>query len=109
MEGAPEGLDVDEVARTLAQDKGVESVPHLHLWNIGSDVRALSAHVVLRDDVSLHEVQLQGDRLGAELPDRFGIEHAMLELECHPCGPEEGTEKAEGAERPRGLVCDCRT
>jgi cobalt-zinc-cadmium efflux system protein len=94
MEGAPEGLDVVEVERTLAQEEGVESVHHLHLWNIASDVPALSAHVVLRDDVSLHEAQLRGDRLKENLRDRFGIEHATLELECHPCGPEEGAEDA---------------
>jgi cobalt-zinc-cadmium efflux system protein len=94
MEGAPEGLDVVEVERTLAQEEGVESVHHLHLWNIASDVPALSAHVVLRDDVSLHDAQLRGERLKDALRSGFGIEHATLELECHPCGPEEGAEDA---------------
>jgi cobalt-zinc-cadmium efflux system protein len=94
MEGAPEGLDVVEVERTLAQEEGVESVHHLHLWNIASDVPALSAHVVLRDDVSLHAAQLRGERLKDALRSGFGIEHATLELECHPCGPEEGAEDA---------------
>lgn len=93
MEGAPEGIDVVEVERTLARDEGVESVHHLHLWNIASDLPALSAHVVLRNDVSLHDAQLRGERLKDALRAGFGIEHATLELECHPCGPEE-----EGAE-----------
>lgn len=89
MEGAPEGLKVVEVERALAGAEGVESVHHLHLWNLASDVPALSAHVVLRNDVSLHEAQLQGDRLKDTLRANFGIEHATLELECHPCDPAE--------------------
>ena len=92
MEGAPEGLDIVEVERTLAQHEGVESVHHLHLWNIASDVPALSAHVVLRDDVSLHDAQLRGERLKEALRVGFGIEHATLELECHPCDPDEPAE-----------------
>ena len=100
MEGAPEGLDIDDVERTLAQDEGVESVHHLHLWNIASDMPALSAHVVLRDDVSLHEAQLRGERLKDALRAGFGIEHATLELECHSCEPEASEPEAEGAEDP---------
>ena len=102
MEGAPEGLNVVEVERALAGAEGVESVHHLHLWNLASDVPALSAHVVLRNDVSLHEAQLQGDRLKDTLRANFGIEHATLELECHPCGPD-GSGDFTSARAERGL------
>jgi len=59
----------------------------VHLWNLATDVPALSAHVVLRGEVSLHDAQASGDRLKALLERRFGISHATLELECHPCEP----------------------
>lgn len=88
MEGAPAHIDLRAVESALAADDAVREVHHLHLWTIASDVPALSAHVVLDRDVSLHEAQLEGDRLKQMLSDRFGIEHATLELECHPCGPE---------------------
>jgi cobalt-zinc-cadmium efflux system protein len=57
------------------------------LWNLASDVPALSAHVVLRGEMTLHDAQASGDRLKALLDERFGIEHSTLELECHPCAP----------------------
>jgi cobalt-zinc-cadmium efflux system protein len=85
MEGAPAGMDAREIERALSAFEGVRTVHHLHLWNLASDVPALSAHVVLDDDRSLHEAQLTGERLRAILRHRFGIEHATLELECHPC------------------------
>lgn len=87
LEGTPKGLDPPIVEAALADAEGVETVHHLHLWNLASDVPALSAHVVLRGEVTLHQAQESGERLKTMLADGFGIEHATLELECHPCDP----------------------
>jgi cobalt-zinc-cadmium efflux system protein len=87
MEGSPRGLHPEDVELALASDRSVEAVHHLHLWNLASDVPALSAHVVLGEETSLHDAQQEGDRLKDMLRERFGIEHATLELECHPCEP----------------------
>ena len=86
MEGAPQGMDVGEVESAIASHPGVASAHHLHLWNLASDVPALSVHVVVNDDETLHDAQARGESLRAMLHERFGIEHATLELECHPCG-----------------------
>lgn len=89
LEGTPRGMDPVDVEQALLADDAVDAVHHLHLWNLASDVPALSAHVVLEgEDVTLHDAQASGDRLKALLGERFGIEHATLELECHPCAPE---------------------
>lgn len=89
LEGTPRGMDPHRVEATLVADDAVEAVHHLHLWNLASDVPALSAHVLLRGDVSLHDAQATGDRLKALLDQHFGIGHVTLELECHNCGPVE--------------------
>jgi cobalt-zinc-cadmium efflux system protein len=89
LEGAPKGLDVAAVETALTTAEGVEAVHHLHVWSIGSETPALSAHVVLAGELTLHEAQARGDRLKHELADRFGIEHATLELECHTCDDED--------------------
>ena len=85
LEGTPRGMDPTRVEAVIADDDDVEAVHHLHLWNLASDVPALSAHVVLRGEVSLHDAQASGDRLKSLLGERFGIAHATLELECHSC------------------------
>jgi cobalt-zinc-cadmium efflux system protein len=90
MEGSPRDMDPREVEEALAADGAVEAVHHLHLWNLASDVPAMSAHVVMRDEKDLHEAQGESERLKAMLHDRFGIEHATIELECHPCFPSDG-------------------
>ena len=86
MEGTPPGLDAREVERFIASDDAVSDVHHLHVWNIASDMPALSAHVVIAGDPTLHEAQLEGDRIRTKVLERFGIEHTTFELECHACG-----------------------
>lgn len=98
LEGTPRGMDPDAVRAALLADDDVEAVHHLHLWNLASDVPALSAHVVLEGERSLHEAQASGDRLKAMLDERYGISHSTLELECHPCAP--GAEDHRGTRAP---------
>jgi cobalt-zinc-cadmium efflux system protein len=85
LEGTPRGIDPVLVSQTLTADDAVEAVHHLHLWSLASDQPALSAHVVIRGEVALHQAQQDNDRLKEVLAVRFGIHHATLELECHSC------------------------
>ncbi len=85
LEGAPAGLRVEDVEAALQAAPRVETVHDLHVWSLGSETPALSAHVVLSGEPSLHEAQAYGDELRVLLADRFGIGHATLELECHDC------------------------
>jgi len=85
LEGTPRGIDPADVGTALAAETSVETVHHLHLWSVASDEPALSAHVVLAGEVTLHQAQERGNELKAMLAERFGIDHATLELECHPC------------------------
>ncbi|HET9730979.1 MAG TPA: cation diffusion facilitator family transporter [Acidimicrobiia bacterium] len=89
LEAVPAGLDADAVRDALCAEPGVEAVHHLHLWTIGSAHAALSAHVVLGGELSLHDAQERGGELKELLSQRFGIEHATLEVECHACVDEE--------------------
>lgn len=91
MEGTPPGLDPAKVRRVLLEDPSVEDVHHLHLWTISSGSVAMSAHVLLEGEMSLHDAQVHGDRIRGLLAERFAIDHCTLELECHPCDPVESS------------------
>jgi cobalt-zinc-cadmium efflux system protein len=99
LEAVPRGMDPAEVEQTLLGDSDVVAVHHLHLWNLASDVPALSAHVVLAGEKTLHDAQASGERLKTVLAAEHGILHATLELECHPCDPAE--DEAPRAAHPR--------
>jgi len=86
LESTPAGLDVDSLSTAMTTVDGVESVHDLHVWTLSSDVRALSAHVVLDCHPSLEDAQVVGARVKSAIGGRFRISHATLELECEACG-----------------------
>lgn len=85
LEGVPAGVDPAEVAAALRAQPSVLDVHHVHVWALASDAHALSAHIVLDGEPSLHEAQERGHALRAVVAERFGIDHTTLELECHAC------------------------
>jgi len=85
LEGTPDGVDPDEILAALSAVDGVETAHDLHVWAISSEVRALSAHVVVEGHPSLEEAQVVAGRVRHELADRFRIAHATIELECETC------------------------
>jgi len=86
LEATPAGLDLDSLADTMTGVDGVEGVHDLHVWTLSSDVRAMSAHVVLDGHPSLEEAQVVGERVKTHIGPMFRIAHATLELECEACG-----------------------
>ena len=86
LESTPVGLDVGRLSTAMSHVDGVESVHDLHVWTLSSEVRALSAHVVLAGHPTLEEAQVVGARVKSSIGDRFRIAHATLELECEACG-----------------------
>ena len=60
------------------------AVHDLHCWSLSSDVRALSAHLVLDGHPSLEEAQVVGERVKTSVRDRFHVAHATLEMDASP-------------------------
>jgi cobalt-zinc-cadmium efflux system protein len=85
LEGTPAGLDPATITAAITAEPGIDGLHHLHVWSLASDTPALSAHLVVDGEISMHEAQQRGERVRQLLEDRFGIAHATLELECHPC------------------------
>ena len=85
LEATPGDVDLDRLTAAMRTVEGVETVHDLHVWSLSSDVRALSAHVVLAGHPSLEEAQVVGERVKAAVASPFAIAHSTLELECEPC------------------------
>ena len=83
-EGTPRGIDLHEVAAYIQSFPGVENVHHLHIWGLSSRMRALSAHVVVRDQLISTSDNIRS-QLEKELGNRFGINHPTLQLESCVC------------------------
>jgi len=88
LESTPLGLDPARLAAAIVAVDGVDAVHDVHAWSLSSEVRALSAHVVLSGHPTLEEAQVVGERVKRAVSAPFSIAHTTLELECEPC--EEG-------------------
>ena len=78
LEGTPRGMDAREIGQAMAAHPGVEEVHDLHIWEVTSGFPALSAHVMVPPGDDCHARRRELTRL---LADRFGIEHATLQVE----------------------------
>ncbi len=83
MQGAPEGVTVDEVIKTMEGVDGVSNVHHLHIWQLDEHSNALEAHVVIADFSQSAAVKRA---LKSELEQRYAITHSTLEFEVDHCG-----------------------
>lgn len=79
MEGVPEEIALDAVARALVTLPGVRGVHDLHVWTIASGQVALTAHLDVTD---LAEWPHLLERARRMLHDRFDIEHVTLQPEA---------------------------
>jgi cobalt-zinc-cadmium efflux system protein len=86
LDAVPEGIDEREVKDYLAGLPTCAEVHDLHIWGMSTTESALTAHLVMGravcDDAFLAQI-------ARELHDRFGIEHATLQVEngnlAYPC------------------------
>ena len=85
LESTPSDLDLDLLTSTMAGVPGVSDVHDLHVWSLSSEVRLLSAHLVLTGHPTLEEANVVGDRVRHAIGGPFDIAHSTLELECEPC------------------------
>jgi cobalt-zinc-cadmium efflux system protein len=85
LESTPPDIDLGDLRRVITAVPGVTDVHDVHVWSLSSEVRALSAHLVLDGHPSLEEAQARGERVRAAIGPPFGLAHTTLELECERC------------------------
>lgn len=85
MHAVPEKINPSEVREYLSALEGVDEVHDLHIWAMSTTETALTAHLV-KPDVGDHDAFLR--EVAQALHDRFGIEHATLQLERDPLAAE---------------------
>ena len=86
LEGVPRGLRLTDVRAAIARTPGVASTHDLHVWSMTSDDISASAHVELDHGADAEIVRVG---VAAMLNERFGIEHATIQVEEKAC--EEGS------------------
>ncbi len=80
LEGVPKEIDLKELEYDIMKIEGVSSIHDLHLWCITKDMLALSAHVVVKDQmISNSNIIISKIREGML---KYGISHVTIQIEA---------------------------
>ncbi|MBZ5705357.1 MAG: cation diffusion facilitator family transporter [Acidobacteriia bacterium] len=95
LEGTPRGIKLDRVEFVMRSIEGVNDVHDLHVWSIGSESHALSAHITIADIPPSASERILRDVKG-KLHQDFRIDHTTIQFEHAVC------EVAHGCVMPVG-------
>jgi cobalt-zinc-cadmium efflux system protein len=84
LEGTPRGIKLEQVEAALREIDGVNDVHDLHVWNIGSETRALSCHISIADIPPSVSERILRD-VKARLQHDFHIVHTTIQFENVVC------------------------
>jgi cobalt-zinc-cadmium efflux system protein len=78
-------MRASDVAEAMQSVEGVVQIHDLHIWTVGPGYIAMSAHVVLTD-----QMLSQSEGVMAELKEllfsNYHIDHTTIQFECATCG-----------------------
>ncbi len=87
LEGLPKGMSLPDVASAVLSVPGVQEVHDMHIWSLGSRMRALSCHVRTRD-MNMSETETIRQQINSILEHMFHIDHTTIQFEHAPAeGP----------------------
>ena len=84
LEGVPYSVDYKKLKADLEAIDGVDAVHDLHIWSISSANLALSAHIIVANQLT-HATQKILKESRTLLRERHNIHHATLQIECNCC------------------------
>jgi cobalt-zinc-cadmium efflux system protein len=83
LEGAPEGVEGEDVARLLEDGiDGVEEIHHVHVWQLRGGQHLATLHARLRDNTDADQAIAS---IQEALKGHFGVTHATVQIESGHC------------------------
>ncbi len=80
LDGVPNQIDVEKIKIAIIEMKGVRDMHHLHIWAMSTTENALTAHLVLHQNLSTEEEQKIKNEIKHQLIHK-NIHHITLETE----------------------------
>jgi len=84
LEGAPRGMQLEQVSQALGEVEGVIDIHDLHIWSLSSADHALSCHALI-EDMPPSESSVILERIQTILLQKFSICHATVQFEHIEC------------------------
>lgn len=84
LQAAPPGLDPEEIGTFLRGREGVQEIHDLHVWPMSTTETALTVHLLVPGGYP-GDAYTAG--VAAALKEKFGIDHATIQIETDPGTP----------------------
>lgn len=81
IDAVPKGLDTEKIIKKLQKINHVQSVHHVHIWALSSQINAFSAHVQVDNDSTLEWEKIKSEMKHLLLHEN--IQHVTLEFETN--------------------------
>jgi cobalt-zinc-cadmium efflux system protein len=80
LEGVPKDVNFDAVEKYISKKSGVDSIHDLHIWSLTSGVNALSVHIIMKQEITILEMNAIIFEIKKELNLNYKINHTTLEV-----------------------------
>ena len=87
LDGVPDNVDIQKIKTSVEKINGVKNLHHLHIWAISTTQNAMTAHLVVENDLSLVQIATLKHHVKHEL-EHLNIHHVTLETETEICKEE---------------------
>ena len=88
LDGVPNNVEVESIKKAALEINGILNIHHLHVWAISTTENAMTAHILLRNDISAETEQKIKHELRHELLHQ-NIHHLTIETEREAFGCDE--------------------
>lgn len=87
LDGVPHNIDMEKIKATVEKMNGVKSIHHIHVWAMSTTKNAMTAHLIVENDLPEKQIAEIKHKLKHEL-EHHNIQHATLETESQNCHDE---------------------
>jgi cobalt-zinc-cadmium efflux system protein len=88
LDAVPENVDLEKVKWEVENRLGVKSIHHIHVWAMSTTKNAMTAHLVLENELTDKQVAELKHQLKHQL-EHLNIQHATFETESENCYDED--------------------
>ena len=80
LQGTPDTTQMVKVRKVLMSNADVADIHHFHIWSLDGEHSVMTAHVVLKQDVSISQLRTLKDEFRHDLGE-FDFVHTTIEIE----------------------------
>ena len=81
MQFSPVDIDIDKIQIEIQTFKSVQNIHHVHIWELNDNEIYFEAHIDIKENLTLSEIDSLLTSIREMLKSKFGISHTTLQPE----------------------------